>query len=84
MESSPIGVIFCVEPWNFPYYQLARVAGPHLMAGNTVVVKHCRMRAAMRDRVREALAGCRRACRPLNTNLLISHKQSNHMIDDRR
>ena len=30
MESSPIGVIFGVEPWNFPYYQLARVAGPHL------------------------------------------------------
>ena len=28
MESSPIGVVFCVEPWNFPYYQLARVAGP--------------------------------------------------------
>jgi succinate-semialdehyde dehydrogenase/glutarate-semialdehyde dehydrogenase len=23
MESSPIGVIFCVEPWNFPYYQPA-------------------------------------------------------------
>ena len=40
MESSPIGVIFEVEPWNFPYYQLARVAGPHLMAGNTLVVKH--------------------------------------------
>ena len=40
MESSPIGVIFCVEPWNFPFYQLARVAGPHLMAGNTLVVKH--------------------------------------------
>ena len=40
MESSPIGVIFCVEPWNFPYYQLARVAGPHLMAGNVVLVKH--------------------------------------------
>jgi acyl-CoA reductase-like NAD-dependent aldehyde dehydrogenase len=29
MESSPLGAIFCVEPWNFPYYQLARVAGPH-------------------------------------------------------
>jgi succinate-semialdehyde dehydrogenase/glutarate-semialdehyde dehydrogenase len=40
MESSPIGVVFCVEPWNFPYYQLARVAGPHLMAGNVVMVKH--------------------------------------------
>jgi len=40
MESSPIGVIFGVEPWNFPYYQLARVAGPHLMAGNVLMVKH--------------------------------------------
>ena len=40
MESSPIGVVFGVEPWNFPYYQLARVAGPHLMAGNTLVIKH--------------------------------------------
>ena len=39
MESSPIGVIFGVEPWNFPYYQLARVAGPHLMAGNVLVAE---------------------------------------------
>ncbi|HXJ34603.1 MAG TPA: NAD-dependent succinate-semialdehyde dehydrogenase [Candidatus Eisenbacteria bacterium] len=40
IESAPIGVLFCVEPWNFPYYQLARVAGPNLMAGNTLIVKH--------------------------------------------
>ena len=68
MESSPIGVIFCVEPWNFPYYQLARVAGPHLMAGNVLVVKHAGMRAAMRDRLREALdrgGRARRACTPI-------------------
>jgi succinate-semialdehyde dehydrogenase/glutarate-semialdehyde dehydrogenase len=40
VEITPLGVIFCVEPWNFPYYQLARVAGPNLMAGNTLIVKH--------------------------------------------
>src|SRR5471032_3478639 len=40
VEISPLGVIFCVEPWNFPYYQLARVAAPNLMAGNTLLVKH--------------------------------------------
>jgi succinate-semialdehyde dehydrogenase/glutarate-semialdehyde dehydrogenase len=40
VENAPLGVIFCVEPWNFPYYQLARVAGPNLMVGNTLVVKH--------------------------------------------
>ncbi|GAB6853203.1 NAD-dependent succinate-semialdehyde dehydrogenase [Asaia astilbis] len=38
--SQSLGVIYCVEPWNFPYYQLARVAGPNLMAGNVVVAKH--------------------------------------------
>lgn len=40
MESSATGVLFCVEPCNFPYFQLARVAGPQLMAGNVLVVKH--------------------------------------------
>jgi hypothetical protein len=29
-----------VEPWNFPYYELARFAAPNLMAGNVVVVTH--------------------------------------------
>jgi succinate-semialdehyde dehydrogenase/glutarate-semialdehyde dehydrogenase len=38
--SSPIGVLFGVQPWNFPYYQLARFAAPNLMAGNVVMVKH--------------------------------------------
>ncbi len=27
MESNPLGIVFGIEPWNFPYYQLARVAG---------------------------------------------------------
>jgi succinate-semialdehyde dehydrogenase/glutarate-semialdehyde dehydrogenase len=40
IENTPLGVLFSIEPWNFPYYQLARVAGPNLMAGNTLVVKH--------------------------------------------
>ena len=40
IETEPIGVILAIEPWNFPYYQLARVAGPQLMAGNVLVIKH--------------------------------------------
>ena len=40
VESSPIGVLFGVEPWNYPYYQIARFAAPNLMAGNVVMVKH--------------------------------------------
>ena len=83
MESSPIGVIFCVEPWNFPYYQLARVAGPHLMAGNTLLVKHAgivpQCAIAFEKLLIEAGAPI-----GLYTNLLISHEQADHVVDDLR
>lgn len=36
----PLGVIYIVEPWNFPYYQIVRVSAPQLAAGNTVILKH--------------------------------------------
>ena len=36
----PIGVIYSVQPWNFPIYQPARVLAANLMAGNAVVLKH--------------------------------------------
>ena len=29
-----------VEPWNFPYYQIARIIAPQLSAGNTMLLKH--------------------------------------------
>ena len=48
IENAPLGVLFCIEPWNYPYYQLARVAGPNLMLGNTVD------RASMRRMCRNA------------------------------
>ena len=83
MESSPIGVIFCVEPWNFPYYQLARVAGPHLMAGNTMMVKHAGIvpQCAIAFEKLWIDAG---APAGLYTNLLISHEQSARIVDDPR
>jgi succinate-semialdehyde dehydrogenase/glutarate-semialdehyde dehydrogenase len=40
VETLPLGIILGIEPWNFPYYQLARVAGPQLVVGNVVMIKH--------------------------------------------
>jgi succinate-semialdehyde dehydrogenase / glutarate-semialdehyde dehydrogenase len=40
VEHQPIGVIVAVEPWNFPYYQLIRVAAPNMAIGNPVLAKH--------------------------------------------
>ena len=83
VENSPIGAIFAVEPWNFPYYQLARVAGPQLMAGNVLLVKHAGNvpQCAMAFEALWSEAG---APVGLYTNLLISYDQADQIIDDRR
>ena len=83
VESSPLGVLLGVEPWNYPYYQVARFAAPNLMAGNVVMVKHasnvpqCALAFAqlMHD------AGLPEAA---YTNLFISADQVGRLIDDPR
>jgi succinate-semialdehyde dehydrogenase/glutarate-semialdehyde dehydrogenase len=40
IRRTPVGVLLGIMPWNFPYYQVARFAGPNLIIGNTVLLKH--------------------------------------------
>jgi len=83
IENTPLGVLFGVQPWNFPYYQLARFAAPNLMAGNVVMVKHagCVPQCALAFEKLWLDAGA-----PVGTytNLLVSHDQVNRVIDDPR
>jgi succinate-semialdehyde dehydrogenase/glutarate-semialdehyde dehydrogenase len=40
VENEPVGVILAIEPWNYPLYQVVRVAGPNLVLGNAILLKH--------------------------------------------
>ncbi len=83
VESAPIGVLFGVEPWNYPYYQIARFAAPNLMAGNVVMVKHAsnvpQCALAFEQVMRDAGAP-----EGAYTNLFISKDQVAQVIDDDR
>ncbi|MDR6395198.1 NAD-dependent succinate-semialdehyde dehydrogenase [Herbaspirillum seropedicae] len=83
IQNAALGVLFGVEPWNFPYYQLARFAAPNLMAGNVVMVKHARCvpQCAIAFEKLWLDAG---APAGAYTNLLISYDQVNRVIDDPR
>ncbi|MCW2944472.1 MAG: succinate-semialdehyde dehydrogenase [Actinoallomurus sp.] len=81
--NSPLGVLFGVQPWNFPYYQLARFATPNVMAGNVVMVKHAssvpQSALAFERLYREAGAP-----EGVYTNLFVSKEQVGKVIDDPR
>ena len=83
VESSPVGVLFGVEPWNYPYYQIARFAAPNLMAGNVVMVKHAssvpQCALAFEQLLQEAGAPD-----GAYTNLFISKDQVAQVIEDPR
>ncbi|RKR84717.1 succinate-semialdehyde dehydrogenase/glutarate-semialdehyde dehydrogenase [Mucilaginibacter gracilis] len=83
IRHSPIGVLFGVEPWNFPLYQVARFAAPNIMIGNTILVKHASIvpqcGIAIEDLFKEAGAPA-----GLYTNLLISGRRASALVADDR
>jgi succinate-semialdehyde dehydrogenase/glutarate-semialdehyde dehydrogenase len=40
IRRSAVGLLIGIMPWNYPYYQVARFAGPNLTLGNTIILKH--------------------------------------------
>jgi succinate-semialdehyde dehydrogenase / glutarate-semialdehyde dehydrogenase len=60
LHTDPIGVLLGIEPWNYPYYQIARVAGPQLMVGNVLAPETRGKRAAGSIGVCPPLRGSRR------------------------
>ncbi|MDC7996046.1 NAD-dependent succinate-semialdehyde dehydrogenase [Altibacter sp. HG106] len=79
---APLGVIYGIQPWNFPTYQVIRYAIANLMAGNGVLLKHA-----------ESVTGCALLLEKIIESaglpkhlfkvLIINHDQSDDVIKNR-
>lgn len=76
----PIGVIYSVQPWNFPIYQPVRVLAANLMAGNSVILKHAAICTGSGLKLRDI---CVEAGLPagLFDVLIIDHDVSDQVIE---
>ena len=75
----PLGVVFTIAPWNYPYLTTVNSIIPALMAGNAVLLKHARQTLLVGERFEKAFleAGLPEG---LFHNLVLSHEQTTDLI----
>ena len=83
IRRDPLGVVFTIAPWNYPYLTAVNSVIPALVAGNTVVLKHAASTLLVAERFQQAFD---RAGLPEGVfqHLVLSHLQVGEVIRDRR
>ena len=79
IRRDPVGVVFTIAPWNYPYLTSVNSIVPALMAGNTVVLKHAASTLLVAERYQKAFD---RAGLPSGVfqHLVLSHAQAGEII----
>ena len=83
VRKTSLGVLIGIMPWNFPYYQVARLAAPNLVIGNPILLKHapqCPASAAALQQMFEDAGFPPGAY----TNIYASNEQIENLIADPR
>jgi succinate-semialdehyde dehydrogenase/glutarate-semialdehyde dehydrogenase len=83
LERLPLGAVFGIMPWNFPYYQVARFAAPNLVLGNVIVLKHANICPQSSQAIQQIMddAGVPEG---VYTNIFATHDQVADIIADPR
>lgn len=79
IKREPLGVVFTIAPWNYPYLTAVNSIIPALMAGNTVVLKHASHTLLVGERFQKAFdkAGLPKG---VFQHLVLSHEQAADII----
>ncbi len=54
VSREPVGIVFTVAPWNYPYLTTVNSVVPALIAGNAVILKHAAQTLGVGDRFQAA------------------------------
>lgn len=79
LRRDPLGVVFVIAPWNYPYLTAVNTIVPALMAGNAVILKHAAQTLLVGERFQSAFdkAGLPKG---LFQNLVMSHSQTEKLL----
>lgn len=79
IRREPLGTVFVIAPWNYPFLTAVNSVIPALMAGNAVILKHAAQTLLVGERFQAAFD---RADLPrgLFRNLVLNHEQTAHII----
>lgn len=80
IKREPLGTVFAIAPWNYPYLTAVNVVIPALMAGNSVILKHATQTLLVGERLLQA---CQLAGLPdgVFQNLVLDHAQAAAIIE---
>jgi acyl-CoA reductase-like NAD-dependent aldehyde dehydrogenase len=82
IEREPLGVVFVMAPWNYPYLTAINTIVPALIAGNAVILKHSSQTLLAGERLAEALhAGG--VPRDVFQNIVLDHPTTEALIGAR-
>lgn len=80
---APIGVIYGIQPWNYPSYQVIRYTITNLMAGNSILLKHA-ANVTGTAKLLETIFTTAGLPKGLFSVLLIDHDQSDLVITNKK
>ncbi|NGO51794.1 aldehyde dehydrogenase family protein [Allomesorhizobium camelthorni] len=79
LKKEPLGVVFVIAPWNYPYLTAVNSIVPALMAGNTVILKHAAQTLLVGERFAKAFeqAGLPKG---VFQNIVLNHAQTEKLL----
>ncbi|HEY8269893.1 MAG TPA: aldehyde dehydrogenase family protein [Pseudobdellovibrionaceae bacterium] len=76
----PLGIIFSIMPWNFPFWQFIRFAAPSIMIGNVILLKHANLTAGCGAKIEELCIGL--WDEQIIFNLTLDHSEAARLIQN--